>query len=132
MRSIRTGMKKRVILVEDDEAYRRVLAQGLHANGMIEVIDVRLAMDALDHLDRDPTIRKAVVNLRMPANTLTGLAFARMMRHRNSEALVILISDQLNYLAIEEAEPFGGILFKKPDAAALAADIHNRLVHGAA
>jgi ActR/RegA family two-component response regulator len=124
--------KKRVILVEDDDAYRYVLAREMRVYGKLEVIDVRLAMEALDYLDRDPTIRKAVIDLHMPTRTLTGLALARMMRHRNQEARVVLMTGHPDYLAIDEAKQFGGVLFKRTDMAALVADIHDRLGHGAA
>jgi ActR/RegA family two-component response regulator len=89
MFGIKIGAKTQVIIVEDDDAYRYALVREFRAYGKLEVIDVRLAIEALGHLDRDPTIRKAVVDLRMPANTLTGLAFARMMLHRNHEACVV-------------------------------------------
>jgi ActR/RegA family two-component response regulator len=131
MRGVEIDAKKRVILVEDDDAYRYVLTRELHAHGKLEVIDVQFALDALDHLDRDPTIRKAVIDLHMPGRTLSGLALARMMLHRNREARVVLITGRPDYLEIEEAKLFGGVLFKTPDAAALAAEIHERLGHGA-
>jgi ActR/RegA family two-component response regulator len=132
MLDIAANAKNWVILVEDDDAYRYVLARELRACGKLDVIDVRLAMEALDHLDRDPTIRKAVVDLHMPPHTLTGLALARMMRHRNREARVVLMTAHPDYLAIDEAKLFGGVLFKKSDVAALVANIHDRLGHGAA
>ena len=76
-------------------------------------------------------VRKAVVDLHMPTGTLTGLALARMMRHRNREARVVLITAHPDYLEMEETRSFGGVLFKTEDARALTGDIHERLGHGA-
>lgn len=126
MGGIKSDTTTRMILVEDDDAYRYVLARELQAPG-VEILDVRLALDALDHLDRDPHIKLAVVDLRMPSNTLTGLAFARMMRHRDRDARVVLITAHPDYLEIPEAAPFGDILFKTADTTALATGIHARL-----
>lgn len=131
MRGTGTDAKKRVILVEDDNAYRYVLAREIEAAGKLEVIGYQLAIDALDHLDRDPTIRKAIVDLHMPAGTLTGLALARMMRHRDREARVVLITAHPDYLEMEEAQPFGGVLFKTHDTRALTGVIQERLDHEA-
>jgi ActR/RegA family two-component response regulator len=126
MSGTRHDAARRVILVEDDDAYRYVLARELKAPG-VEVLDVRLALDALDHLDRDPDIKLAVVDLRMPANTLTGLAFARMMRYRDRDARVVLMTAHPDYLVLPEAEPFGAVLLKTADTSTMAAGIHERL-----
>jgi CheY-like chemotaxis protein len=115
-----------VILVEDDDAYRYVLARELRNCGL-EVREFRMALEALEYLDGNPGIRLAVVDLRMPPNTLTGFALARMMRHRDRDACVVLMTALREYLDIPEAEPFGEILFKIPDAVAMAELIAARL-----
>jgi ActR/RegA family two-component response regulator len=123
----RPEVRNQVLLIEDDDAYRYVLARELRARGNVEVIEVRLATDAVGHLDRDPTIGKAVVDIHMPMNTLTGLAFARMMQHRNREARIVLMTGDPDCLDIEEAKRFGAVLFKEADAGALISGIHLRL-----
>src|SRR5664279_2227592 len=99
MRSSQRDAQKRLILVEDDDSYRYVLARELRACGL-EVFDFRLALEALDRLDQDPAIRLAVIDLRMPTNTLTGFAFARMMRYRDQEATVVLMTAEPDYLGL--------------------------------
>ena len=117
----------RVLLVEDDDAYRYVLSRELQDSTGMEVIAFKLALDALNHIEGDPSIKKAVVDLRMPENTLTGLGFARMMRYRCREARVVLLTGHSDYLGLDEAEPFGGVLFKESDVRNVVGKIHQRL-----
>jgi DNA-binding NtrC family response regulator len=119
--------KTRVLLVDSDDAYRSLLARGLRVAGL-DVVDVGSALEALDVLDLDPGIKMAVVDLRTPPGTLTGGGFARMMRHRNPEALVVLTATSHDgHNAFEESEGFGEILLKAPDADAMAARVLGRL-----
>jgi ActR/RegA family two-component response regulator len=124
MRSM-NGAKRRVLLVEDDDGYRYVLARELRAMGF-DVLEFRTAMEALDCLDRDPTLRQAVVDLRMPACTLTGMGFARMMRYRNREAKVVLMTGVPEHLDINDEDGFGTVLYKDSDTGAVASRICQR------
>jgi DNA-binding NtrC family response regulator len=118
--------KQRVLLVEDVDAYRYLLARELGSLGY-EVIAFQLAMEALNHIDLDPDIKLAVLDIRMPANTLTGLALARMMRYRDMGGNVILMTSHSGLVDLPETEPFGVVLLKTHDITALALAIHERL-----
>jgi hypothetical protein len=49
------------------------------------------------------------------------------MQHRNHNARVVLITAHPEYRDLEEAAPFGGVLFKVQDAGALVTGLHERL-----
>ncbi len=124
----------KLLLVEVDGIYRNLLAFELRAFGL-DVIECRVAMEALDRLDLEPSISCAVINLEMPPNTLTGLGLARMMLNRNPKARVILTNSSRESYDPEDVKLFGRILRKDPDAAVLARRIFGRLgirlpIHG--
>jgi DNA-binding NtrC family response regulator len=124
-------VKDIILVVEDDDAYRYVLTRELRASGL-DVFDFRLASQALDHLDRDPAIRKALIDCQPPANEITGLRFAHLMRRRNSRARIVLMTGHPDYLEMDEARQFGGVLLKMADASVMAATVRERLGFGAA
>lgn len=116
----------KLLLVETDDVYSNLLAFELRSFGL-DVIECRVAMEALDRLDLEPSISCAVINLEMPPNTLTGLGLARMMLHRNPKACVILTNSSCESDDPEDVKLFGEILRKDPDAAVLARRIFGRL-----
>jgi CheY-like chemotaxis protein len=118
--------KPRLLLVEDVDGYRYVLARELGALGY-DVVAFPLAMEALNHLDCDPDIKLAVLDIRMPTNTLTGLALARMMLYRDRGVRVILMTGYAGFIDIPETESFGKVLQKTDNIPALALAIHERL-----
>ena len=116
----------KLLLVETDDVYSNLLAFELRSFGL-DVIECRVAMEALDRLDLEPSISCAVINLEMPPNTLTGLGLARMMLNRNPKARVILTNSSCESDDPEDVNLFGEILRKDPDAAVLARRIFGRL-----
>src|SRR5664279_2147116 len=116
----------KLLLVETDDVYSNLLAFELRSFGL-DVIECRVAMEALDRLDLEPSISCAVINLELPPNTLTGLGLARMMLHRNPKACVILTNSSCESYDPEYVKLFGEILRKDPDAAVLARRIFGRL-----
>lgn len=114
-----------VLLIESDPAYRAALARSLFRSGL-QPIEIPTAMQALDVLDRTPEVGRAVVNVRMPPNTLNGLAFGRMMNHRNKAARIVVMlnhagdNDLLDEL---DEQILCGTVVKATDIAAVATDI---------
>lgn len=98
-----------MILIERDDAYRYVLARALRGV-RFEVSTFRRTTLALEHLEQSPD---------------DGLGFARMMRHRNSDARIALISADPHDTV--ETDAFGGVLKKTADCVEMALMIRKRL-----
>jgi ActR/RegA family two-component response regulator len=124
MRSVLPYANKRLLLVERDDAYRYVLTRQLRSSGF-DVIDVRLALDGIFHLCRDPGLRLAVIDL--PVHTRAGLVFAFMLLTRHPDGRVALMTTNADPADTPEAAAFGGALLKSPDMPAMAAGIQERL-----
>jgi DNA-binding response OmpR family regulator len=120
------GSEKRLLLLEDDDAYRYVLARELRIAGFA-VFEAKLAMEALEIIEGSPAIRMAVVDMGMPTGTLNGFAFARMMQYRNPGARVVMMTARVDYFDVPEVEMFGEPLLKVSDGSAMAARITARL-----
>lgn len=121
-----TEQAMKVLLVEDDPAYRYLLETELQHSGLL----VRAAEDTLKALslfENEPDIRHVIVDLRMPESVPNGLAFARMARFKRRGTKVALISGVPELLTVAEADEFGGVLAKSDDIAALVGRIRQLL-----
>jgi CheY-like chemotaxis protein len=118
--------KARLLLAEKDDGYRYVLSRELQDLGF-EVTELPSAMAAFDHLDLNPDIQAAVLDLRMPMNTIPDTALARMIRYRDSGVTVILMTGHPGCLNVPATAPFDEILLKTPDVFGLALQICGRL-----
>jgi CheY-like chemotaxis protein len=116
----------RMLLIEEDEAYRYALARELRTSGL-DVVEFGLAIDALDFFERNAGITMAAVSVGIPGGALTGLGLARTMRHRSRDAHVVLITALDEYLQAPVGELFGEVLLKVPDVSILAGRIQTRL-----
>ena len=122
--------RRRLILLERHDAYRYVLARALRDRAL-NVVDVPTAGDAAAYLERDPNVEWAVIDIRATANARTGLRFALMMRRRNRDSRIILMSDHPAHRRVPEALPFGEILLKTSDVSAMAKRIQEGLTQPA-
>jgi hypothetical protein len=99
-------------------------------------IEADTAMAALDVLDETPDVRMAVVSSKLPARTPHAVAFARMMKHRDKAARLVLITHQdwddvLLGLGETETDLFEGIVERGADIPSMAADVGRLLAMAA-
>jgi len=85
-------------------------------------------MEALDILDVTPDVRMAVVSSNLPTKTPNAVAFARMMKHRDKAARLVLITHQdwaglIPGLGETGTDLFEGIVERRADIPSMAADI---------
>jgi hypothetical protein len=85
-------------------------------------------MVALDILDATPDVRMAVVSSTLPVRTPNAVAFARMMKHKDKAARLVLITHQDRddvFLGLGETETdlFEGVVERGVDIPSMAADI---------
>jgi len=127
MRVAATEPGRRVLLVKTDANCRSELGRALRSVGF-DPIEADTAMDALDILDATPDVRMAVVSSNLPTRTPNAVAFARMMKHRDKAARLILIAHQdwahaIPGLAETETDLFDGIVARGANIPSMAADI---------
>jgi ActR/RegA family two-component response regulator len=118
-----------ILVVEDDAAFRYCLARSLASN-FAEPIEADGTIAALNLLDADPRIERAVIDVRMPAQQPNGLAFALMARHRRRAMRCVLLSAHPEYQGVADFEAFGGVLSKSTDLPVLTVAIFKRLELG--
>ncbi|WP_118134922.1 sigma-54 dependent transcriptional regulator [Oceanicella sp. SM1341] len=82
-------MARRILVVEDDAAQRRVIAALLRAQGG-EVTEVACAQTALEALDRDPGPWVVLLDIGLPG--MGGLDLLSVMRGRGDDARVIMLT----------------------------------------
>lgn len=114
--SIAAAVGTRVLLVDDEEAVRRASARVLSAEGF-EVVQAGDGREALGQLDRGQ-VDVVVSDVMMPS--MSGLDLLRMIRRRDLELPVILLTGMPNVDAALEAGRHGALHFlTKPVANAL-------------
>jgi ActR/RegA family two-component response regulator len=117
---------RKLLLVEDDAAYRYLLANALR-RADLTVLDAADTLQALTLFEADPDIRHMVVDLRILGVVPNGLSFARMARFRRRGTKVALISGVPELLSVVDDAEFGEVLAKSDDVAGLAGALHRVL-----
>jgi DNA-binding NtrC family response regulator len=116
-----------VLVVDDEEAVRQLLAEVLAAAGY-RVATAASVREALPYLD-DPTLAAIVSDIRMPEES--GLVLVAAARERRPRLAVVLMTGAAAFEERAEAEAIGVAVLDKPFtfaeveaavAAALAAD----------
>jgi len=102
-------MRKSVLLIEDDEAYRYSLAKQLEAAGF-DVVDMADSLCALTWLDTKPKLDLLIADIRLPQDTPHGFSFARMARLKQPRLSVLFITA---YDVPREEKDFDGKILSK-------------------
>jgi CheY-like chemotaxis protein len=100
-----------VLLVEDDDAIRSCIAEGLRM-ASYGVVAVSTTTEALNELDGEREFDLAVVDVRMPCGHPHGFAFGRMARLEWPDLGLIFMSGDAGVAAADGGEPLGPVLLK--------------------
>ncbi len=100
-----------ILLVEDDDAIRSCIAEGLRM-ASYGVVAVPTTTDALNALDGDGQFDLAVVDVRMPPGHPHGFAFGRMARLERPDLGLIFMSGDAAVAEADGGEPPGPVLLK--------------------
>jgi CheY-like chemotaxis protein len=114
-----------ILLVDDDDAVRRVIEDHLASSGY----DVLTALDtvvALDRLTTHPQIDLCLVDLVMPPHVPDGLAFAQSVRGERPDMPVILMTGYFSAGA-RVTDPVSSMVYKPVELDKLVAEIHRLL-----
>jgi DNA-binding NtrC family response regulator len=101
-----------LLLVEDDEAIRGIIAEGLGMAGY-RVIAFATSTEALRELKSDRPLDLAIIDINMPPGHPHGFALARMARFHQPNLPLILMSGHPE-LAEADEPPDGSRVFLKP------------------
>jgi CheY-like chemotaxis protein len=115
-------MSGRILVVDDDEAFRYATVKMLKAAGF-ETVDAPDYRAALDILDEKKPLDLLVMDLLIPG--VHGFALARMARMRYRSLKVVYVS-AFDDIPIDEA--MGPVLRKPLDDATLLAEIRKALM----
>jgi CheY-like chemotaxis protein len=113
-------MSTRVLVVDDDDAYRYATVKMLGAADyeVVEASDYRQALDILD--DKKP-LALLVMDIVIPV--VNGFALARMARMRHRDLKVIYVSA----FDVPTSEAIGPVLRKPVDSDAFIAEVRKAL-----
>jgi DNA-binding NtrC family response regulator len=101
-----------LLLVEDDDAIRGCLAEGLGMAGY-RVIAVPTSTEGLRELKSDHAIDLAIFDIQMPPGQPHGFALSRMARFHRPQLPLVLMSGHPE-LAEADEPPEGSRVFLKP------------------
>jgi DNA-binding NtrC family response regulator len=114
-----------ILLVDDDDAIRRVIEYHLASSGY-DVVSVPDTVVALDQLTWHPEIDLCLVDLVMPFDVPDGVAFARSIRRQKQGMPLIPMTG--HYSASERhGELIGSLIYKPVALDKLVAEIQRLL-----
>ena len=87
-----------VLIMEDDEAYSYALSRALTAAGRTPVLCSNWS-EYLHRIESDPTVRSAVLDIRLPPGSPNGVALARMTRNKRPGVKLVVVSSHPDLLA---------------------------------
>ena len=101
-------MQKKILIVDDSLTARRLLAQYLQGNTVLEASN---GIEALDILDQHPTIAFAFVDINMP--WMDGLEFLKKIREKkdHQKLPICILTTETEDKALEEAKKLGADAF---------------------
>ena len=100
-----------ILLVEDDEAIRGCLLQGLRTAGF-DVIAVPTTTEALRELDARRHFDLALIDVKMPPGHPHGFAFGRMVRLERRDLPLVFMSGEAGIAEADIGVPLGPTLQK--------------------
>lgn len=114
----------KIIVVEDDEAYRYVLEKQLGMAGY-HVLPFENGLPALDYLDHGGAADAMVTDLQLPEGSPNGLALALMVRRRRPN-LPTVMTTGFNDMAVYVDGQWGVLMHKDKGVAALLDALHQQ------
>ena len=114
-----------ILLVDDDDAVRRVIEYHLASSGY-DVVSAPDTVVALDQLTWHPHVDLCLIDLVMPSDVADGLEFARSVRRQRPDMPMLLMTGYYT-AAARAGEEFGNLLYKPVDLETLAAEIRRLL-----
>jgi DNA-binding NtrC family response regulator len=121
-------MSASILVLEDDEATGRLIRAQLKAAGHRARVFAH-AGTALDEIDDDATFDLYLLDVTMPVGELHGLALARMIKTRFSDARIIFVTGNPGLVSALDKKL--GPVFPKPiDFIELLKEIERQLAKG--
>ena len=100
-----------ILLVEDDDAVRACISEGLRMAGY-DIVAVSTTHEALRELDGGRSFDVAVIDVKMPPGNPHGFAFGRMARLRRPNLRLIFMSGDSEAAEADNGVPLGPALLK--------------------
>ena len=118
----------RILVLEDDEAVGRMIFRRLAAAGH-RVHVFAQAGPALDEIDRGASFDLYLLDVKMPAGELHGLALARMIKIRDPNPRIIFATGDPHLVAAVDRQ-IGPVFAKPIDFIELLKEIERQLAAG--
>jgi DNA-binding NtrC family response regulator len=117
-----------ILVLEDDEAMGRLICRWLEAAGhRVQVL--AQAASALDEIDGGASFDLYLLDVRMPAGELHGLALARMIKTRFPNARIIFATGDPDLVSAPDGA-LGPVFAKPIDFIELLKEIERQLAKG--
>jgi DNA-binding response OmpR family regulator len=100
-----------ILLVEDDDAIRGCLLEGLRIAGF-DVIAVQTTTQALRELEARRHFDLALIDVKMPPDHPHGFAFGRMVRLERPDLPLVFMSGEAGIAEADIGVPLGPMLQK--------------------
>jgi CheY-like chemotaxis protein len=100
-----------ILLVEDEDAIRACIAEGLGMAGY-QVVAVTTTTEALRELEADRDFDLAVIDVKMPPGHPHGFSFGRIARLHWPGLLLVFMSGDAGAVEADGGEPPGPVLQK--------------------
>lgn len=115
-----------ILVVEDDDAIRGVVSEGLGLAGY-RVVAVATSHEALREIDSDRPIDLALIDIKMPPGNPHGFALGRMARLRRGDLRLLFMSGDPAAAEAEGPTADGAILLKPVRLKTLLASVRAEL-----
>ena len=117
---------RKVLLVEDDDAIRGCISEGLGMAGY-KVFAVATSSAALNELEGDQSFDVAVIDVKMPRGHPHGFALGRMARLEWPDLRLVFMSGDAGVAEADGGAPLGPVLLKPVRVSDLIAAIEAEL-----
>jgi CheY-like chemotaxis protein len=114
-----------ILVVEDDEAVAALIRRQLESAGHRVQVFAHAAL-VLDAIDEGASFDLYLLDVRMPAGELHGLALARMIKTRFGDARIIFVTGDPHLLS-ERDKTLGPVFAKPIDFVGLLREIERQL-----
>jgi DNA-binding NtrC family response regulator len=121
-------MAATILVLEDDEAMGRLIHRRLEGAGHAVRVFAQAA-PALDEIDRGASFDLYLLDVRMPAGELHGLALARMINVRFRSARIIFMTSDPDLVSAPD-RGLGRVFAKPIDFIELLQEIERQLANG--
>jgi CheY-like chemotaxis protein len=102
---------REILLVEDDDAIRGCISEGLGTAGY-KVVAVATTTEALRELEANQAFDIALIDVKMPPGHPHGFALGRMARLKRPDLRLVFMSGDAGVAEADGGEPSGPVLLK--------------------